>query len=627
MSACRNHQQTNVSFIFLFRFRSIIFCDHEPFFGSMTFLSLTKVFSPSYSPRKSSRSNLGQKLPAFTPSSPPSSPSSSSSSPPSKKQRPSHPKKAPPLKKAPVNGKKATTSTKKKAKALRRPVLSSVHNGTNTPMAPRPRTVSFGGTFPTANVRPIINPYRRTPRTVPTVIPIVNDIRVLPSPTTAFIDDDTPPPTTTASTTNSTTNSPVDSTSDSLVFFLDLSGRPSLPPSKADDSDDEANEGDRPNDEPRSRSKRKHPMLPVATKASRSKQRKDRRRKKTLKSKREVARLRAHQQRRAVIHGPASLIQLTLSGSVLDVNEEFFDRLSLAKKDDSVFRYGWHSLDPWPAMACPEGQVENKNHRICSEIKDHGFDMLCGSEHGLNMDLLSAPLWHRPGNEQGHLRLQHHQGKLNRHCLTTRRSMDGCNQTCCPPHHLSRKRLYQSWPFAFQLIQGKHGQTTAFISAYQPVHNTRDDNSMYRQHLNYLHQEEVNRAWECPREAFISNLEQLICGFQTKSYEVVVGLDANEDVTKGPVAAMFARRNMKNAILEHYCNVTPPATYNRGRLSIDAIFHTEGLVPCRVDTMPLGLAVIIFFGWISLPSQSTGTMLHDCTMPMQEGLVQIIHPM
>jgi hypothetical protein len=179
---------------------------------------------------------------------------SSSSSPPTKKQRPSRPKKkAPPLKKAPLNGKKATTSTKKKAKALRRPVLSSVHNGTNTPMAPRPRTVSFGGTVdvaPPRTVPTIVNPYKKTPRTVPTVIPIVNDIRVLPSPTTAFIDDDTPPPTTTASTTNSTTNSPVDSTSDSSDFFLDLSGRPSLPPSETDDSDDEADEDDAEADGP-----------------------------------------------------------------------------------------------------------------------------------------------------------------------------------------------------------------------------------------------------------------------------------------------------------------------------------------------------------------------------------------
>jgi hypothetical protein len=117
-------------------------------------------------------------------------------------------------------------------------------------MAPHPRTVSFGGTFlqPTFVQSSILT--RSTPCTVPTVIPIVNDIRVLPSPTTAFIDDDTPLPTTTASTTNSTTNSPVDSTSDSSVFFLDLSGRPSLPPSEADDSDDKADKDDAEADGP-----------------------------------------------------------------------------------------------------------------------------------------------------------------------------------------------------------------------------------------------------------------------------------------------------------------------------------------------------------------------------------------
>jgi hypothetical protein len=48
----------------------------------------------------------------------------------------------------------------------------------------------------------------------------------------------------------STTNSPVDSTSDSSDFFLDLSGRPSLPPSEADDSDDEADEDDAEADGP-----------------------------------------------------------------------------------------------------------------------------------------------------------------------------------------------------------------------------------------------------------------------------------------------------------------------------------------------------------------------------------------
>ena len=45
-----------------------------------------------------------------------------------------------------------------------------------------------------------------------------------------------------------------------------------------------------------SRGKRKHQLFPVATKASQSKQCKDWCQKKTLKSKREVARLQAHQQ-------------------------------------------------------------------------------------------------------------------------------------------------------------------------------------------------------------------------------------------------------------------------------------------------------------------------------------------
>jgi hypothetical protein len=205
----------------------------------MTSLSLTKVFSPSYSPRKSSRSNLGKKMPAFTPSSPQSSPSPSSSSPPTKKQRPSRPKK------------KTTTSTKKKAKAVRKATVfaSIMDPPTNPPMTPRrPRTVSFGGTVPD-NVAPprtvptIVNPYKKTPHTVhttviPTVIPIVNDIRVSP--------EDTPPP----ATAPTTTNSPVDSTSDSSDFFLDLSGRPSLPPSETDDSDDEADEDDAEADGP-----------------------------------------------------------------------------------------------------------------------------------------------------------------------------------------------------------------------------------------------------------------------------------------------------------------------------------------------------------------------------------------
>jgi hypothetical protein len=57
-----------------------------------------------------------------------------------------------------------------------------------------------GGTVPTANACPIVNPYKKTPHTIPTVIPTVNNIQDLPSPALAFIDDDTPLPAAAATT-------------------------------------------------------------------------------------------------------------------------------------------------------------------------------------------------------------------------------------------------------------------------------------------------------------------------------------------------------------------------------------------------------------------------------------------
>jgi hypothetical protein len=115
----------------------------------------------------------------------------------------------------------------------RRPVLSSA-NALST-MANTP-------TASTANAQPIINPYWHTPHTVlPTVIPTVNIVRVLPSTAPAFIDNDTlasPPPAAT------TTNSPVDSPTNSTDFVLDLSVLPSLLPSRVDNNDDKANNDD-----------------------------------------------------------------------------------------------------------------------------------------------------------------------------------------------------------------------------------------------------------------------------------------------------------------------------------------------------------------------------------------------
>jgi hypothetical protein len=103
--------------------------------------------------------------------------------------------------------------------------------------------------------------------------------------------------------------------------------------------------------------------------------------------------------------------------------------------------------------------------------------------------------------------------------------------------------------------------------------------SVYVQHLNYLRAPAIKRYKECPRQAFITDLENRIRAWQTLGYEIVMGLDANEDVRNGEVAAMFARVNMQNAILSHHPLRSSPVTYhcNEQREPIDAIFCTHKL--------------------------------------------------
>jgi hypothetical protein len=107
--------------------------------------------------------------------------------------------------------------------------------------------------------------------------------------------------------------------------------------------------------------------------------------------------------------------------------------------------------------------------------------------------------------------------------------------------------------------------------------------SVYVQHLNYLRAPAIKHYKECPRQAFITDLENRIRAWQTLGYEIVMGLDANEDVCNGEVAAMFARVNMQNAILSHHPLRSSPATYhcNEQREPIDAIFCTHKLKVVR----------------------------------------------
>ena len=89
---------------------------------------------------------------------------------------------------------------------------------------------------------------------------------------------------------------------------------------------------------------------------------------------------------------------------------------------------------------------------------------------------------------------------------------------------------------------------------------------------------ETRQDDRCPRTIFLEDLKTTIQPWIDAGDQVIVGIDANEDVRQGATHSMFRSIGMKDAILTKY-RTDPPETYQRNfqRKPIDAIFVTTGI--------------------------------------------------
>jgi hypothetical protein len=61
--------------------------------------------------------------------------------------------------------------------------------------------------------------------------------------------------------------------------------------------------------------------------------------------------------------------------------------------------------------------------------------------------------------------------------------------------------------------------------------------------------------------------------------QLIIGIDANEDVRTGATAEFFQTLGLRDAILDKHSQSSPPATHNRNnqRQPSDGLFVTPGL--------------------------------------------------
>ena len=133
---------------------------------------------------------------------------------------------------------------------------------------------------------------------------------------------------------------------------------------------------------------------------------------------------------------------------------------------------------------------------------------------------------------------------------------------------------------------GGGGKTTLVITAYQPVrpNKNKSGGTVWDQHVRYF---EARGEVRNPRVMFQSDLLCHLLMCKESGYEILLLGDFNEDVYTGQLALSLSGEFLR---MKEVCYLTTgihlPPTHNRGKVPIDAVFGTVGLMVTSVALLP-----------------------------------------
>ena len=161
--------------------------------------------------------------------------------------------------------------------------------------------------------------------------------------------------------------------------------------------------------------------------------------------------------------------------------------------------------------------------------------------------------------------------------------------------------------WAWTRYRGRQGINLRIVVAYRPVLNTTGPLSVWNQQKAYFENVDDDR---CPREAFTDDLCKEVVSWMEAGDQVVLGMDANEDVRYSSLSLKLRTLGMEEAIIKQHGR-NGPATYARGSCPIDGLFVSRTLQECRCGYKPfvwdhrllwIDIPITIAFGNIIPPS-------------------------
>ena len=141
--------------------------------------------------------------------------------------------------------------------------------------------------------------------------------------------------------------------------------------------------------------------------------------------------------------------------------------------------------------------------------------------------------------------------------------------------------------WAWFQMTGKNGFSTILAAAYRPTNNRRDNGSVWNQHRRYFLAHGDDRE---PIAAFDQDLCEVLSTWLQTGANIILGMDANEDVRRGPLSQRLSVLGLQEAITRHHHPCSPPATQNRNRsrIPIDGIWVTGNVEVTRAGYTAFG---------------------------------------
>ena len=151
--------------------------------------------------------------------------------------------------------------------------------------------------------------------------------------------------------------------------------------------------------------------------------------------------------------------------------------------------------------------------------------------------------------------------------------------------------------WSWMLMRGKRDTITRVITAYCPCRSTASghmgQHTVYAQHLRLSSKDPIKAFWD--------DLSKEIDKWRSAEEQLIICGDWNTDVTSDEVTSFMTSRGLQEAIL-HRHGTQPPATYIRGKHSIDGIFVTPTILGVKGGYLEYGATPGDHRGlWIDVP--------------------------